>query len=157
MFWGSPRTVDEPEGQLQALGETLGAGPVAMAATQATTDTATSDTSGTTPLFTMRLPEFGVRQRLWPALTGPVAGRAIPQYPVELRDRHVNGEALLRFVVEPTGSIDLRTVEVMKSTHVLFTRAVLEALPQQQFHPLVIGPGCPVHAADEMPFVFTLN
>src|SRR5262249_12993091 len=58
-----------------------------------------------------------------------------PRYPDALRDAKVEGEVLAQFVVDQTGTPDMTTFKVLKSTHELFTKAVQSALPTMRFNP----------------------
>lgn len=63
-----------------------------------------------------------------------------PDYPATLVARKVEGGAVLRFVVDSTGLIDMTTVHVISATHSLFAKAVIEAMPRMKFRPARIGP-----------------
>lgn len=77
--------------------------------------------------------EFQVEQ---PAAHAP--GSAIPAYPDILRQAGVEGEALVSFVVDTTGRVDISTFKVMRSTHDLFASAVRNALPRMRFIPAMV-------------------
>jgi len=64
---------------------------------------------------------------------------AAPEYPQTLALRHVEGGVVLRFVIDSTGLIDMATVRVVSSTHKLFARAVLEAMPRMKYRPARVG------------------
>ncbi|HVX40977.1 MAG TPA: energy transducer TonB [Gemmatimonadaceae bacterium] len=80
---------------------------------------------------------------------------ATPRYPESLRDAGVDGEVLVQFTVDTSGRVDASTIRVLRSTHGLFTRAVLDALRRFRFAPAVVG-GRRVPALAEMPFEFRI-
>jgi protein TonB len=79
-----------------------------------------------------------------------------PRYPDALRSAKVEGEVLAQFVVDQTGTPDVTTLKVLKSTHELFTQAVQNALPAMRFNPAQVG-GRPVKQLVQMPFAFSLT
>lgn len=62
-----------------------------------------------------------------------------PEYPQAMVVRGVEGGAVLRFVVDSTGFIDMSTVQVTSATHKLFAKAVLDAMPKMKYRPARIG------------------
>ncbi len=60
-----------------------------------------------------------------------------PRYPIELRDKGVQGEVLVEFAVDTAGRADTTTFTVVETTHPLFTNAVRDALPLMRFTPAV--------------------
>jgi TonB family protein len=78
-----------------------------------------------------------------------------PEYPEALSERHVEGGARFRFVIDSTGLIDMSTVRVMTSTHKLFTKAVLDAMPRMKYRPARIG-SSPVRLLVEQAFSFKI-
>jgi protein TonB len=79
-----------------------------------------------------------------------------PRYPEQLRRAGVDGSVLVKFVVDTLGRIDPASVEVLRSTHDLFTVAVRESLARLRFRPAIVG-ARKVPAAAVMPFQFTLK
>jgi TonB family protein len=79
-----------------------------------------------------------------------------PQYPKELRDAGIEGQVLVQFVVDSTGSVDMRTFKVLKSNHQLFTDATRTALAAMQFAPATVG-GRKVSQLLQTPFMFSLS
>jgi periplasmic protein TonB len=79
-----------------------------------------------------------------------------PRYPESLRRAGVEGDVVVRFVVDTTGRVDMRTVEVLQSTHDAFTIAVRETLPKLRFAPATGGERT-MRALAVMPFRFTLR
>lgn len=63
----------------------------------------------------------------------------MPRYPQLLRDAGVEGETILRFVVDTLGRVEQSTVQVVQSTRPAFALAVQAALPQMRFAPARIG------------------
>lgn len=84
------------------------------------------------------------------------ATSAAPEYPETLALRRVEGSAVLRFVIDSTGLIDMATVRVMSATHSAFARSVLDAMPQMKFRPASIG-GRPVRLLVEQTFSFKIQ
>jgi len=86
----------------------------------------------------------------------PRPGNAAPRYPDMLRSANVEGEVLAQFIVDTLGHPDMDTFKVLKSTHDLFTQAVIGSLPNMAFSPALVG-GRPVKQLIQMPFQFNLN
>lgn len=84
------------------------------------------------------------------------ATSAAPEYPQAMALRRVEGTAVLRFVIDSTGLIDMSTVRVMSSTHSAFARSVLEAMPKMKFRPASIA-GHPVRLLVEQTFSFKIH
>jgi protein TonB len=81
---------------------------------------------------------------------------ATPRYPESLRQAGIDGRVLVRFVVDTMGRIDVSSVQVIQSTHDLFTRAVRDALGNFRFRPAE-AKGHRVPAMAEMPFEFQIR
>ena len=79
-----------------------------------------------------------------------------PRYPEALRRAGVEGDVVAKFVVDTTGRVDLRSVEILRSTHDAFTTAVREALSKLRFAPATTGER-KIRALAVMPFHFTLR
>ncbi|MHB1070392.1 MAG: energy transducer TonB [Gemmatimonadaceae bacterium] len=84
------------------------------------------------------------------------ATSAAPEYPQTMALRRLEGTAVLRFVIDSTGLIDMSTVRVMSTTHSAFARAVLEAMPKMKFRPASIA-GHPVRLLVEQAFSFKIQ
>lgn len=84
------------------------------------------------------------------------ATSAAPEYPETMALRRVEGTAVLRFVIDSTGLIDMSTVRVMSATHSAFARAVLEAMPRMKFRPASVA-GRPVRLLVEQMFSFKIQ
>ena len=85
-----------------------------------------------------------------------VVTSSTPRYPLALRQAGIEGRVLVRFVVDSSGRIDSESVQVLQSTHELFTRAVRDALTSFRFTPAEVGRRR-VSALAEMPFEFRLT
>lgn len=72
-----------------------------------------------------------------PAMLAP--NSATPEYPDLLRQAGVEGEALVSFVVDTTGRVDLGTFKVVRATHDQFVDAVRKVLPRMRFIPAELG------------------
>jgi TonB family protein len=81
---------------------------------------------------------------------------AAPAYPPSLIEKHVEGSAVIRFVVDSTGFVDLSTVQVIRATNPLFAKAVTDVLPEMRFRPAMAG-NRPVRQLAELPFIFKLQ
>jgi protein TonB len=64
---------------------------------------------------------------------------AAPVYPDILRQAGVEGEALVSFVVDTTGRVEIGSFRVIRTTHELFIAAVRNALPRMRFIPAEVG------------------
>ena len=80
---------------------------------------------------------------------------AAPAYPALLQAQGIEGEAIVRFVVDTTGRADPESFRVMETNHRLFASAVRDALPGMKFLPARIG-ALKVRQLVEQPFVFRL-
>lgn len=96
--------------------------------------------------------EFQVVKRV-----APRPGNRAPRYPPDLRDRNIEGEVLIQFVVDTTGQPEPRTVRVLRSTDLEFTREVTQALLLMKFFPAELRDGKRVRQLVQMPFRFTLT
>ena len=72
----------------------------------------------------------------WPL---PDRQRLRPFYPDILRQAGASGEVLLRYVVDTIGKASVASMEVLRSTHQLFTIAVKNAVTRQRFVPALRG------------------
>jgi protein TonB len=79
-----------------------------------------------------------------------------PRYPDALREAKIEGEVLVRFVVDETGRVDTSAVRILRSTHPEFTAATREMLARWRFSPAEVN-GRPVKQQLEMPFQFSLG
>lgn len=78
------------------------------------------------------------------------------RYPKDLMSYGIPGEVLVRFVVDSSGHARPGSVQVLRSTHPSFTRAVLETLRTVTFDPARVG-GIAVPQVVEQPFTFSLE
>lgn len=79
-----------------------------------------------------------------------------PRFPEALRRAGVEGDVVVRFVVDTTGRVDMGSIEVVSATHDAFVVAVREALAKFRFSPSMAGER-KVKALAVMPFRFTLR
>jgi protein TonB len=79
-----------------------------------------------------------------------------PRYPERLRQAGVEGKVVVKFVVDTLGRVDPATIEIMESTHDLFTAAVRETLARLRFNPATSG-SRKVRATAMMPFEFRIR
>lgn len=85
-----------------------------------------------------------------------MAGSAAPVYPADLIRDKVEGGVFLRFVVDTNGRADPASIEVVRSTHVLFLESVQNALPRMAFTAAKVG-GQKVRQAVEQNFEFKIT
>ena len=129
----------------------------------------TAEYSGQGPISTSRItcdrdcggsPETDMHgQALWSTsdvLMRLLADPVPPRYPEALRRAGVEGEVVVKFLVDTTGRVEMRTVEILRSTHEAFTAAVRETLTRLRFSPAVAGER-KTNALAVMPFRFTLR
>jgi outer membrane biosynthesis protein TonB len=81
---------------------------------------------------------------------------AAPAYPLDLLAKHVEGMALVRYVVDTTGFADTESFTIIRASDPGFARAVREALPYMRFSPAKIGPK-KVRQLVEQPFTFKIS
>jgi TonB family protein len=84
----------------------------------------------------------------------PLPENQPPRYPDALREAKVEGEVVVRFVVDANGSVDMSTVKVLRSTDPQFTAAMRESLATWRFTPAEAN-GRRVKQQLEIPFQFT--
>ena len=65
----------------------------------------------------------------------PFADNPPPEYPRSLLSARIEGQVLVRFVVDTAGRVDPASMRVLESTNNLFARAVRAVLPRLQFLP----------------------
>jgi protein TonB len=80
---------------------------------------------------------------------------AAPQYPDILRQAGVEGDALVLFVVDTLGRVDLSSFKVIRASHDLFGAAVRNALPRMRFNPAETAQG-KVRQVVQQPFTFSI-
>jgi protein TonB len=73
-----------------------------------------------------------------------------------MRTTGISGRVRIRFVVDTTGRVDPSSVQVIESTHDLFTNAVRAVLPSLRFKPSEAN-GQRVRSLAEMPFDFVIT
>src|SRR4051812_29219566 len=78
-----------------------------------------------------------------------------PEYPRELRVANVEGQVLVKFVVDADGKVVDSTVRIVHSDNDAFSKAVRDALPHMRFEAAELK-GKRVAQIVEMPFVFNL-
>jgi TonB family protein len=109
-------------------------------------------TSAPTPVSdSMRYSDFQVEE-----MARPLPGNSAPKYPDVLRKSNVDGEVVVQFVVDTSGTADLTSLKVLRSTDAAFTQAVREALATYRFAPAQVG-GRRVKQLMQMPFTFSLS
>ncbi len=81
---------------------------------------------------------------------------AAPAYPDDLRTRMIEGQALVQFVVDSTGTVDTTSFAVLGATHQEFVVAVRTALPRMRFVPAEQN-GLRVRQLVQIPFTFRIE
>jgi TonB family protein len=89
-----------------------------------------------------------------PALIGTAPE---PQYPEGLRDQRVEGDVVVQFVVDETGRVDVSSMTVVRSPHVLLTNAVRAVLPQFRFEPARTAPPQSIARPETVRHTFTFR
>jgi protein TonB len=97
--------------------------------------------------------EYTVFEVEKPVMQAP--NSASPVYPDILRQAGVEGEALVSFVVDTTGRVELSTFKVVRASHDHFAAAVKNALPRMRFIPAEIGDR-KVRQLVQQPFSFAI-
>jgi len=69
----------------------------------------------------------------------PRHGNPTPRYPVALEDMAIEGDFVVKFVVDSTGVVDERHIEFPSSMHRLFADAVRAALRRSHYFPATLG------------------
>jgi TonB family protein len=85
-----------------------------------------------------------------------VTRAAIPRYPDALKSVNIQGEVMVRYIVDARGRVEPGSIEVISATHKLFADAVRTALLNSRFRPAEAG-GQPVRQLVEQPFIFKLE
>jgi periplasmic protein TonB len=86
----------------------------------------------------------------------PLPTNRSPEYPAMLRSANVQGDVLVRFVVDTLGRVEPGSIEIHRTTHQLFTDAVRQWLVKNRYSPATIG-GAPVRQMVEQKVEFTLR
>jgi phosphatidylinositol-3-phosphatase len=79
-----------------------------------------------------------------------------PVYPEKLRFAGISGEVVAQFVIDTTGRVDVRTFRVIRSSDVLFSRAVQSAVGSSRFSPAVRA-GHKVKILVTLPYGFSVR
>ena len=79
-----------------------------------------------------------------------------PRYPPILQQVGVEGHVLLRFVVDTTGRVDKRSIEVVEASDEQFTRPARESVIRARFRPALMS-GSPVRQLAEQSMRFALR
>lgn len=84
-----------------------------------------------------------------------MGGTGSPRYPLSLKQRNIEGEVLVQFVVDADGLPRLETFRVLRSTDAGFSDAVRAWLPTARYSPAELG-GRRVPQLVHQPFTFAL-
>lgn len=102
-------------------------------------------TSDTLPLFLEHQVDRPVRVVSWKGL----------RYPDSLKVAKVEGDVVIRFVVDIDGGMEPESVKVLRSSHAHFTKAVMAILANGRFTPAV-HQGKEVGQLVQQTFIFAL-
>ncbi len=83
------------------------------------------------------------------------SGSTVPGYPPDLLKRRIQGKVVVRFIVDTTGTVDIKSLEILNSTDPQFAASVLAALPGMRFSPARLN-GKRVRQLVEQPFRFNI-
>jgi TonB family protein len=86
----------------------------------------------------------------------PLPGTLVLRYPEVLRQRWESGEVWMSFVVQPDGTPDTASFQVLLSDDRTFATAVIEALRRARYRPAEVG-GVPIAAHVHQRFVFRIR
>jgi periplasmic protein TonB len=86
----------------------------------------------------------------------PLPGNPAPRYPDRMREKNVEGEVIVRFVVDTTGYVIPGTIKIIKSTNAAFAGSVRDALPSMRFTPAE-RQGKKVRQLIQSPFTYSLT
>jgi TonB family protein len=79
-----------------------------------------------------------------------------PHYPDSLFHARVAGRVVVEFVVDTTGAVLPKTIDILATTHPLFASAVRTSLEVARFTPAVVG-GRKVRQYVQLPFTFAVR
>ncbi len=86
----------------------------------------------------------------------PLPGNASPTYPARLSSAGVEGEVLARFVVDTTGRVETKSIEILQASHALFGEAVKHWLRENRYSAALVS-GRPVRQLVQQRIGFTLT
>ena len=89
-------------------------------------------------------------------IVAALPGNASPAYPARLSSAGVEGEVMVRFVVDTTGRVEAPSIEILAASHALFGDAVKQWLRQTRYSPAIAG-GRPVRQLVQQRVGFTLT
>lgn len=85
----------------------------------------------------------------------PLPGNPPPAYPARLSGARVEGEVLVRFVVDTAGRVEARTIEIAQASHALFGESVKQWLGRTRYSPALVN-GRAVRQLVQQRIAFTL-
>lgn len=85
-----------------------------------------------------------------------IAGTATPEYPDSLRIEGVPGQVVVQLIVNVDGTLDGESLNLVSSTHPLFTGSVQQALATAKFRPATLNARV-VRQVLQLPFVFRID
>jgi TonB family protein len=86
----------------------------------------------------------------------PQPGNAPPRYPESLRSLRIEGEVVMRFIVDTLGVAERGSVIVLSASHPAFAQSVKDAIQRSRYFPALIG-NRPVRQLVEQRFMFALR
>lgn len=84
-----------------------------------------------------------------------VVESAVPTYPPTLLAKSVEGKAVVQFVVDTLGRVEIMSFAVIETTHAEFAEAVRAVLPDMRFNPAVVS-SRKVRQLVQQPFLFKI-
>jgi periplasmic protein TonB len=69
----------------------------------------------------------------------PYRGNGQPAYPATLRSAAIEGEVLVQFVVDTSGRVASGSIEILRTTHLLFAESARRWLTGTRYRPAQIG------------------
>jgi TonB family protein len=86
----------------------------------------------------------------------PHPGNSSPRYPETLRSLRIEGDVVMRFIVDTLGHAEPASLAVLSASHPAFAQAVREALLRSRYFPALIG-ARPVRQLVEQRFSFAIR
>lgn len=88
-------------------------------------------------------------------LVAPLPGNPAPVYPARLAGARIEGDVLVRFVVDTTGRVEPQSIDILQSSHALFGESVRTWLLETRYSP-ALAHGAPVRQLVQQRVGFTL-
>lgn len=86
----------------------------------------------------------------------PMAGNGSPPYPARLAAAGIEGDVVARFVVDTTGRVEPRSIQIVEASHPNFGDSVVEWLKRTRYSPALVN-GRPVRQLVQQRVGFSLT